>query len=204
MWTNKEAIINLKYLNLVPMKYFDNKENCIPLHNLHGVQKKHIRKIPRSKRCVLKAVSGTSNFEENINCETTPSASIPSPKVEPNVISPLKELLEDLPVKLSAKKPPAVCEFITLKTEKKGETERFKLFKESEVPLFTQVVTKVEMNDLGYDNDCQTDNEQINAAIESTQSGIIEALSNNREGKVRNIKRFLCERAILSKKHRIY
>lgn len=204
MWTNKVGVRNLKYLNLVAMRYFDNKENSFISHNIHGLQKKHIRKTPRYKRCVLKSILNKSNCEENFNCQTVPSTSIASPKLKPNVISPLKELLEDQPTKQSTKKRLTTSERISLKGEKKGEAERFKLFKETEIPLFSQSITRVGLNDPGYDNDCQTDNEQIRSAIESTENDIREALENYKERNVRNVKRFGNEKAILSKKHRVY
>ena len=85
-----------------------------------------------------------------------------------SIISPLRSILNKS--WRDAKKKKVECECILLKNGKRKE--RFKLFKEKDMPMFTQEVVKMSLRDFGYDNDAQTDDEQIARTNKLMQSYI--------------------------------
>ena len=129
------------------MKHLENKENYAPFRGITGLLKKHIRKTPWSKRTAL------GLLRNNINKSNTETST--TERKDFNMITSLKEVLDDSNVDY-VKRTHVTSESITLKGEKRNQTETFKLFKESEVPLFTLGLTNVSLSEPGCDNDCQT------------------------------------------------
>ena len=50
------------------------------------------------------------------------------------------------------------------------------MFKENKVPLFSQNITKVELTELGNNNDNNTDNEQIKNGVNIIKNNILKEL----------------------------
>ena len=74
-----------------------------------------------------------------------------------------------------------------------GETtERFKLFEEKELPNFQNGIYQVELNDFPYDNDCQTDNEQVVNAISQLEATLTDSIAKYENGsaRIRNLKKY--------------
>ena len=173
------------------MKNCEDKENHPPQNNLYGISRKNIKKIPRYYKRDFKSALTTvpkSFFDENQFSEVIKD--IPHKCMKPVIISPLKEILCKSPVHKPENIEIIQCKYIRLKGEEKGHIEEFKLFNEKEVPLFTQGVTKRSLREHGYDNDAQSDNEQINNGIEFMQNEIKKALKNFKRKNIKNIKKF--------------
>ena len=102
---------------------------------------------------------------------------------KPIIIPPLQTLLSNSSESLQPSNDydPSLCEYILLHEQIKKNIQEFKLFRENEIPLFSQNITNVQLNDLGYDNDDDTDNEQIRRGSKLMYDSLTEALSNYKE-----------------------
>lgn len=158
--------------------------------------KRAIRKLPKSKYCEHKLYSDV-DFHSSLNFQNSDD--------KPGMISPLKELLTDCGAETIEKPEPKPCGYVDFNEEEKGELQTFKVFREKDVPLFTQEVTDVFLNEPGCDNDYLTDNEQIERATQLVQAELRDVLKNFKDKikEARNIKRFGCNRSEIRNKRRI-
>ena len=187
------------------MKHCEDKENYAPLNSHYGISKKNIKKFAKNPKRDLKSALTTvpkSSFDENHPCEVIKRMSY---NCENSIlISPLKEILNKSPVRVAESREITQCKYLVLNEQEKGHVQEFKLFKEKDLPLFTQGVTKKKLHDPGYDNDSQTDNEQIKNGIEYTEREMMKALKNYKRKDVRNIKKFEGDIIMNNTMHRIY
>eukprot|EP00826_Nyctotherus_ovalis_P051810 TRINITY_DN6496_c0_g1_i13.p1 TRINITY_DN6496_c0_g1~~TRINITY_DN6496_c0_g1_i13.p1 ORF type:complete len:187 (+),score=29.85 TRINITY_DN6496_c0_g1_i13:119-679(+) len=179
-----------------------------PLRQLNRVAKKRIRKISKPRQHTFKSNLTTLNelsYGGLISGESTASSAFQDPANTPEMISPLKEILTDSRTETGEKAMPLAPVYVSLKGEDGGELQSFRVFREKEVPLFSQEMTDVLLNEPVCDNDWLTDNEQIVSAIESAQNEIRETFSNFKDmiKEARNFKRFCCNKLIINKRRKI-
>ena len=153
-------------------------------------------KIPKRKgiRKVKRFEEDSVSKQSAISADTLPEAPT---EVIPNYQSPISQPINSIKI---IKKPvvtPALRSIlngvsitseskvhkenkhIVLRDGRKGKKrQEFKLYKERDLPLFSQAITQIPLNEPGYDNDDDTDNEQIKNGIRIMEGSIIEALSN--------------------------
>ena len=180
------------------MKYRKNKENNLPSPLL----KKHIRKFTQHSYYKQDSTLTTltkSNYEEDRESLHIENLNIPQHKS--TIIPSLRAILQNSTKEVVAE--PVKCSYISLE-EEKGSKKEFKLFREKDVPLFTQGLTKILLKDSGYDNDLQTDNEQINNGINLSEHAIKKALRGKRRKDVRNVRKYATDKVLINDKHRIY
>eukprot|EP00826_Nyctotherus_ovalis_P023300 TRINITY_DN1790_c0_g1_i1.p1 TRINITY_DN1790_c0_g1~~TRINITY_DN1790_c0_g1_i1.p1 ORF type:complete len:183 (-),score=12.43 TRINITY_DN1790_c0_g1_i1:152-700(-) len=165
------------------------------------------RPIPRLRKNIRKFKSARKQSAcSNRTLPDTLTKSIPSKEVtppnspstvsmqqtqKPPIIPSLKALLAvpSPPLFQPSITEPPLCTYIKLKSQKTRKLEGFKLFREDEFPLFSQRMTKVTLNEPGYDNDDNTDNEQIRNGIRVMETNIVEGLRD--KGKdIANLSRF--------------
>eukprot|EP00826_Nyctotherus_ovalis_P035088 TRINITY_DN297_c0_g1_i4.p1 TRINITY_DN297_c0_g1~~TRINITY_DN297_c0_g1_i4.p1 ORF type:complete len:198 (+),score=31.43 TRINITY_DN297_c0_g1_i4:126-719(+) len=171
--------------------------------------RKHIRKFTHKTRSFRKHSACSDHTLPDTLTKSVPNQEIPPPFLpstvpielneEPVLISPLKALLSKSPEETSEQNLPELpsCTFLPLKNTKARKLERFKLFKEEEFPLFSQRMTQVPLNEPGYDNDDDTDNEQIKSGTKVMEDSIREGLRKYRkevvnEGKFEHCTATLC------------
>jgi len=146
-----------------------------------GITKKSIRKISRTNpTCLTNTSSNTSSkcIHSKVYSPESDFSNGSAKEIKVfNIISPLRTIL-NTSQPTTPNKEPILCEYIKLKD--KNKLKDFKLYKESEVPLFKLKMTKAKLNELGYDNDYETDNEQIENAIKATQKNIKRDLEQHR------------------------
>ncbi len=204
------------------MKHRTLKENQPPLRTPYPPLRKALRK-PGSKsgrpkncspdsECTLSDTLTKSAYTDVCTCASpTQANSIPQPE-KSQVIPPLKEILEEsITVKSKSKKDrqkessKVLCDYILLPDPGKRKEYEFRRFKEDEVPMFVPKMARVQLNEQGYDNDCQTDDEQIRSAVELMENEITAALSNYKAQRkeVSNIAKYECDRVIAQKKYRL-
>ena len=165
--------------------------------------RKNIKKIKNSKHVKLYSACSINTLPESktnsVNEQAIYSMEIKpvNPKKTekiPTVISPLKSILsstqnispmEDLP-------DTSLCHYLLLRDRTKHIIKEFKLFKEDTMPLFSQNLIQASLNTPGYDNDGETDNEQIKNGIKAMEQSIIEGIKSYRAKKdeINNIEKY--------------
>ena len=91
------------------------------------------------------------------------------------VISPLRDILNGVSIIPEVKRE---AEKHILLRKGARKRQKFRLYKEKELPLFSQSITQVPLNEPGYDNDSETDNEHIKNGIKVLEESLLEALKN--------------------------
>ena len=159
--------------------------------------RKNIRKIKSGKK---QSACSSHTLPDTLTKSTQNRATLPpnTPSIfpiqvtqKPVIISSLKTLLARSSTPII---PPAFPELplssqIKLKDRKTRKLEGFKLFREDKLSLFSQRITQVNLNEPGYDNDDDTDNEQIKNGIKVMEDSIIEGLKKYKD-KVANLGKF--------------
>ena len=98
---------------------------------------------------------------------------------KPTIIPLLQTLLNESSNEPKEREDLSLCNYILLKEKTKEQIKEFKLFEESNVPMFSQNMTNINLNEPGYDNDDETDNEQIRNGSKIIHDAISDALSLN-------------------------
>ena len=174
-----------------------NEEDFNTLKGLKLHVRKNIRKLKSTRKqsaCSSHTLPDTltkSIHNKNLTPINSPSMVPMEPYQKPILISPLKTLLSKSSGENSRKEfiELPLCGPIQLKNRKTRKLEKFKLFEEKEFPLFSQSITQVSLNEPGYDNDDDTDNEQIRNGIKVMEDSIVEALRDYKE-RVINISKY--------------
>ncbi len=172
--------------------------------------KKH-KKVPAHKDpcfddCIIisEGNSGSQQKTEALTCQTASvycppldePITVESPELSPvatkKTIYPIIESAESIAEKEPQKSDAVKCKYLTLRDRENHKSERFKLFYEKELPSFQHRIYQVELNDLQCDNDCQTENEQIESAMNVLQRELVESVKQCQENfdKVSNIKKY--------------
>ena len=101
---------------------------------------------------------------------------------------------------------PAKCKHIELKDTERNTTEEFRLFREEDISCFRHAIFNVKLNDIQCDNDCQTENEQIEASSKYLQRELADTVICYGLSKthVNNLRKYEKERAPIPKRRRVY
>ena len=100
------------------------------------------------------------------------------------------------------------CEYIQMRDTERKTNEKFKLFREKDIPFLSHCTLQVTLNEMACDNDCLTENDQVDTSIRFLQKELTESVGSYLKQKhklpVHNLSKFGHDRAMIQKKHRIY
>ena len=101
---------------------------------------------------------------------------------------------------------PIRCDYILMSEEVEEGKRDFKLFNETDISLLSCKIADAQLKEAVCDNDCQTDNEQIQDAARMIENDLCTALLafKKRASGVNNIAKYQHDRVIEAKRHRIY
>ena len=153
----------------------EQNRSKLPIH-------KNIRKLKSNKvssECSAYTLAETVTKSVHKSIPFVTELSPIKTKLTSEIISPLKTILKTSSENIRTEVQP-LCKYMILEDIPKRQLMEFKLFKEDQVPLITQKITKVSLSDLGYDNDNETDNEQIKNGIKVMEESILKGLKTSK------------------------
>ena len=174
------------------MNNSETKDGHIKSNKSIGVIHRNIRKLKKNKSTKKYSACSQYTLPETLTKSANDKMVYPVSEVlsesmglieKPTIIPLLQTLLNESSNEPKEREDPSLCNYILLKEKTKEQIKEFKLFEESNVPMFSQNMTNINLNEPGYDNDDETDNEQIRNGSKIIHDAISDALRNYKKNK---------------------
>ncbi len=140
------------------------------------------------------------------DCHPSQKPVLKTVKQHPKPAASARDLQIEKSLQAEKKKPKARCEHILFKDSEQNCMKEFKAFKERDIDFMSHPVMKVELVAITCDNDCDTENEQIETSVDFLGQELQAAVQSYTHDptSVHNMLQFAHDRALLLKKHRVY